>query len=89
MIIATGCNSHNTPESCDELSMQKFRGVPLATKRFEENCQNIEVKYTAELCQSALAELIRTNNLSEVKLKFGVPVESCFTGADLKRFGKE
>lgn len=94
LLIATlflalqGCNSDKITESCDELSMQKFRGVPMANKRFKEKCQGAKIIYTPQLCQSALGELMGSNNLSKVKLKFGDPIEKCFTEMDLKRFNR-
>ena len=88
LFILLGCNSQKSSETCDEISMQKFRGVPMANKRFEENCRDAKITYTAELCQSALGELIQTKDLTKVKLKFGAPVEKCFTEADLKRFNR-
>ena len=75
--------------SCDELSMMKYKGVPLSSKRFEEQCKGAKITYTKELCQEALTELMRTNSLAEVKAEFGDPVENCFTAADLNRFNKQ
>jgi len=48
-----------------------------------------DVKYTQELCQSALTDLILSNNLSEVKNKYGEPIENCFTEEDIKRYRKD
>lgn len=89
LFILISCHRDTSSESCDELSMQKFRGVPMANKRFEEKCQNAKIHYTREVCQSALAELMQSQNLNEVKEKFGNPVVGCFTEADLKRFHKK
>lgn len=73
-------------EACNKLSMEKYKGIPNSYKNFEQHCKGVEIKYTAELCQSALLVLIRTKSLSEVKNEFGESVEHCFTGDDLKRF---
>ncbi len=73
---------------CNELSMKKYKGIPNSYQKFEQNCKGVEIKYTEKLCQSALLELMRTKNLSEVKKQFGDPIEHCFTGDDLKRFNK-
>ena len=68
--------------------MKKYRGFTDAHKKFKDNCMSFEIKYTQELCQAALIDLMQTNNLSEVKKKFGDPVESCFNSEDLQRFNK-
>lgn len=87
LILSVSCQ----PEekfSCDELSMMKYKGVPLSSKNFEEQCKGAKITYTKELCQEALTELMRSNSLAEVKAEFGDPVENCFTAADLNRFNK-
>ena len=87
LILSVSCQ----PEekfSCDELSMMKYKGVPLSSKNFEEQCKRAKITYTKELCQEALTELMRSNSLAEVKKEFGDPVEHCFTAADLNRFNK-
>ncbi len=66
--------------------MKKFKGFTDARKKFEENCMSLDVKYTQELCQAALNELILSNDLSGVKSKYGDPVENCFNEQDLKKY---
>lgn len=85
LLIFLGCNKKYDLESCNELSMKKFKGFTDAKEKFSKNCMNFEVKYTPELCQSALTDLILNNDLTEIKRKYGDPIESCFTPEDLKK----
>ncbi len=86
-LLFSGCNSkHYDVHACNILSMKRYKGVPTSKKEFEENCKSFEIKYTAEVCQSALQGLMRTGNLKEIKKEFGEPIENCFSESDLKRF---
>jgi hypothetical protein len=87
-LLLAGCNTKYDAHTCNVLSMKRYKGVPTSKKEFEENCKNFEIKYTAEVCQSALESLIRTGNLEGVKRGFGNPIENCFSESDLKRFAK-
>lgn len=89
MLISYSCNKKYDLEACNQLSMKKFKGFTDARKKFELNCMTFDVKYTQELCQSALTDLILSNNLSEVKNKYGEPIENCFTEEDIKRYRKD
>ena len=88
LFLSVSCNKKYDLEECNQLSMKKFRGFTDAHKKFKDNCLNFEIKYTQELCQAALTYLMQTNHLSEVKKKFGDPVENCFNSEDLQRFNK-
>ena len=88
ILISSSCNKKYDLESCNQLSMKKFRGFTDARKKFEVNCMNFDVKYTPELCQSALTDLILNNNLFEVKQKYGGPIENCFSEEDLRKYNK-
>ena len=88
LLISLSCMPKYDLESCNKISMMKYKGIPNSHQNFEQNCKGVEIQYTAKLCQSALLVLIRTNSLSEVKKQFGDPIENCFTGDDLKRFDK-
>lgn len=89
LFITLGCNKKYDLEACNDLSMKKFRGFTDAKIKFQANCINFEIKYTQELCHAALMELIQTGNLSEVKTKFGDPIEGCFTEQDIQKFNKK
>ena len=71
---------------CENLSMKKFKGFPRAAHKFDQECKGIDVKYTSELCQKALVDLIVFKNTKKVVARFGAPVMGCFTQSDLKRF---
>ena len=88
LAITLGCNKKYDQEACNDLSMKKFRGFTDAKIKFQENCMNFEIKYTQEVCHEALMELIQTGKLSEVKKRFGDPVEGCFTEQDIQKFTK-
>ena len=83
-----GCNPMNNTPNCESLSMKKFKGIPNSSYEFDQSCQGVKIKYTTDLCQLALNDLVQHNDLNMVKKKFGDPVEECFTGDDLKRFNK-
>lgn len=86
-LLLSGCNSKKyDADACNVLSMKRYKGVPTSKKEFDENCKNFEIKYTAEVCQSALQGLMRTGSLKEIKKEFGDPIENCFSESDLKRF---
>lgn len=60
--------------------------MPKAAHEFQENCQNVPIKYTQEICKKALNVLIFTGNLAKVKEEFGDKALECFTENDLKKF---
>lgn len=86
LLSLTSCTPEYDAESCNELSMKKYKGIPHAHNEFEQHCQGMEIKYTPELCQKALVHLMSKNDLAQTKKKFGDPIENCFTGDDLRRF---
>lgn len=88
LFTLAGCNKSYDLEACNELSMKQFKGFTDAKEKFLKNCQQFEIKYTQELCQSALTDLILSNDLPEVKSKYGDPIEQCFTPQDLKKYNK-
>lgn len=81
-----GCNKHYDQEACNDLSMKKFKGFTDARKKFEDNCKSFTIKYTEELCQSALNELILNHDLARVKTIYGDPIENCFNEQDIKKY---
>lgn len=84
-LILLGC----TPKiDCENLSMKKFKGFPRAAHKFDKKCRDVPVKYTSELCQKALVDLIVLKNIDKIKERYGAPVTGCFTKNDLKRFLK-
>ena len=89
LLLSFSCIEKQEIASCDELSMQRYRGHPNSSSQFEKYCKDAKVKYTSEVCQTALTELIRTHSLVAVKEEFGAPIEQCFTANDLVRFNKD
>jgi hypothetical protein len=87
-LLLMACNPKYDADTCNVLSMKRYKGVPTSKKQFEENCKEYEIIYTAEVCQLALENLMRTGSLKETKGKFGEPIENCFSESDLKRFAK-
>ncbi len=85
----TSCTPEYDSEACNMLSMKKYKGIPHAHNELEKHCQGIKIKYTPELCQSALVFLMSHNSLSKTKKKFGDPIENCFTGDDVRRFSRD
>jgi hypothetical protein len=88
LLVTVSCNKKYDLESCNDLSMKKFKGFTDARKKFEENCTSFEVKYTHDLCQAALNDLILNNNLTAIKEKYGEPIENCFNEQDIKKYNK-
>jgi len=68
--------------------MKSFKGIPQASADFAKNCQHYKIKYTHELCQQALNDLIKTSRLNIIKKKYGDAVTGCFTEKDLSNFAK-
>ncbi|MBY0515437.1 MAG: hypothetical protein K2P81_00910 [Bacteriovoracaceae bacterium] len=89
LTLLSGCQKQYDEAACNDLSQKKFRGFTDAPKKFAENCQGFKIKYTVELCQTALNELIISNDLSDLKSKYGDQIENCFTEQDIKKFNKK
>ena len=86
LIILSSCDKQYDQGACDDLSMKMFKGFTDAKKKFADNCTGFAVKYTQELCQSALNDLIIKNDLISLKSTYGDPIENCFTPQDLKKY---
>ena len=86
LLIFSSCNKKYDLDACNDLSMKKFKGFTDAKKKFADNCLGFPVKYTEELCQSALNDLILKNDLNGLKSTYGDPIENCFTPQDLKKY---
>jgi hypothetical protein len=68
LFISLSCRPQYDLEACNKLSMMKYKGIPNSYQNFEQNCKGVEIKYTAQLCQSAFSgidankEFIRSEN---------------------------
>ncbi|MCY4524074.1 MAG: hypothetical protein OXB84_04975 [Halobacteriovoraceae bacterium] len=71
-------------DTCEELSMRKYRGWPQAAYEFEKNCRNIKILYTTEHCQKAFNKLNMGVKLSRLKEEFGPKIDKCFNESDIK-----
>ena len=87
ILTLTSCEKKiYTSEQCNKLSMESFKGMPKAANEFKKHCQNVEIKYTKELCQEALNKLIISGDYSGIVNKYGAPVAGCFTENDINKF---
>ena len=68
--------------------MKSYKGIPQASADFAKNCQKYKIKYTHELCQRALNDLIKATSLNLIKKKYGDAITGCFTENDLSKFAK-
>lgn len=75
-------------KTCNELSMLAYKGYPNQSREFKDHCSGVEIKYTKELCQSALSELMTGVSLPQLKKTYGEEIEGCFTENDLKKFSR-
>lgn len=73
---------------CDELSQKSFKGMPKAANDFEDHCQGVSIKFTKEVCQKALNDLILSGDYPGVLKKYGQSAAGCFTENDIKNFRK-
>ena len=89
LFLFFSCQEKYSVEKCNEISMQRFKGLPHASSEFDKHCVDVNIHYTKETCQNALNDLIVTTKLSQVKKKYGDSIDHCFTGDDLMRFNKE
>ena len=89
LFLISSCQKeiYNT-EKCNELSQKSFKGMPKAAKSFQDHCQGVSIKYTKELCQKALNDLILSGDYSGVLKKYGKHIAGCFTENDIKKFRK-
>lgn len=89
ILIFSSCEKKiYTETECNDLSMKSFKGMPKAANEFQKYCQSIIIKYTHDLCQEALNELIISGNYSGIIQKHGNPISGCFTENDLNKFRK-
>ena len=89
LFFSISCIQKPEVASCDELSMQRYKGLPNSSSQFEKYCKDAKIKYTSEVCQTALTELIKTHSLTAVKEEYGDQIENCFTVNDLVKFNKD
>jgi hypothetical protein len=73
-------------QTCTELSQTSYKGSPQALNEFNKNCKHLSIKYTHELCQNALNDLVISGNYPLILEKYGPGVEGCFTANDIKKF---
>ena len=66
--------------------MKAYKGFPQAITNFKRDCQEYNVKFTAQVCQAALQDLIFMGDVDKVQKKYGKDVIGCFTQNDLKKF---
>lgn len=66
--------------------MNSFKGSPTAANEFSRHCKNIPIRYTHELCQNALNDLIISGSLGQVTKRYGDQVRGCFSENDINRF---
>lgn len=88
LLTLASCQKTYDLEACNDLSMKKFKGFTDAKKKFADNCTSFNIKYTQEVCQAALNELILKNNLKDIKQKYGYPIETCFNEQDIKKYDR-
>jgi len=88
-LILPGCQKEYNEETCTELSFRKFKGNPPASKDFDDNCKNVQIWYTQQLCQRALGKLIIHGEKNKLITEFGSKVMECFTEYDLTKFLKK
>lgn len=87
ILFIWGCDKKvYTKSDCEQLSQASFRGSPKHAHEFQKHCQDIEIKYTHELCQDALNDLIISGDYAKVLEKYGAEAQGCFSENDLKKF---
>lgn len=82
-------NSCSEGPVCDELGPKTFRGHPQSSYEYKENCLETKHKYTPELCQLALNDLIMSGDKKIIEKKYGEGILPCFTQNDFKVFLKK
>jgi len=88
ILFAISCEKPYSQNDCELLSMKSYKGIPQASADFAKHCQKYKIKYTHELCQQALNDLIKATSLNIIKKKYGDAVIGCFTENDLSNFAK-
>lgn len=71
---------------CDDLAFKTFKGHPPSAHKYKKNCLKIKHKYTKELCQKALKDLVVVGNENKMRKNYGQKIMMCFSQNDLKRF---
>lgn len=87
MAVLTSCQETVYDQNtCEDLSLKKFRGFPRAAHDFDTNCQSIKVQYTPEKCSLALGKLILGTEMSQLKTIYGERISQCFNQNDIDKF---
>ena len=88
VLLIISCEKQYSQNDCELLSMKSYKGIPQASADFAKHCQKYKIKYTHELCQQALNDLINATSLNIIKKKYGDAIIGCFTENDLSKFAK-
>jgi hypothetical protein len=89
LLFISSCQKETyNSEKCNELSQKSFKGMPKAAKNLQDHCQGVSIKYTKEVCQKALNDLILSGDYPGVLKKYGKNVAGCLTENDIKSFRK-
>lgn len=88
-ILFTSCKKEAaTVEQCEDWAMLSFQGKPFEAKRLKDECSQLNLKYSKDVCQKALQKFIMSGNQIVVQKEFGDRIMGCFTSDDIKRFEK-
>lgn len=80
IILVASCNKEYTQESCEELSLKKYRGFPNASHEFDKNCKGkFQIKYTQKACNAAFLGLVTHGSKEKLEAEFGKRILECFT----------
>ncbi|OFZ27543.1 MAG: hypothetical protein A2381_18750 [Bdellovibrionales bacterium RIFOXYB1_FULL_37_110] len=88
VLLVIGCEKKYSQNDCELLSMKSYKGIPSASADFSKYCLKYKIKYTHELCQLALNDLVKTSSLNLIQKKYGDTVIGCFTDNDLSNFAR-
>lgn len=90
MLLVIGCSKSVDKKTCEDLAFKTYKGWPIASAEYEKYClEYSDLKYTPEICQKALVELVDKVDIIILEEKYGDRVIECFTKNDLNNFSRK
>jgi len=74
-------------QKCTELLFKKYRNILTLnkTKLFTQNCKNMEIDYSMDICQKAFNQFYLGVKEKILKKRFGNQIMKCFSKGQIKK----
>ncbi|MDH5580448.1 MAG: hypothetical protein OEY33_00945 [Bdellovibrionales bacterium] len=88
LIFASCVKEEYSEKTCQDLAYKTYKGFPLESKKFKNNCLEHDLKHSVQSCQKALEKMIVGKNKQELEKLYGEGIHNCFSENDIKKFLK-